>query len=88
MPDELLNADKQKSESLVQALKSLENLKYPDTGERIFSSKCISQIKDIECAPIYCSANESLLLMKHDRDDCKNIGAVLIAACFFIKIFI
>ncbi|XP_028394913.1 uncharacterized protein LOC114519059 [Dendronephthya gigantea] len=78
MPDEILKSYEQKSENLVSVLNTLENLKYSDTGKKVLSSKCLSQLKDINCSPIYCSANESLLLIKHDQDDCKN----LVDKCF------
>ena len=50
----------------------LLNAKYND-GKRIFSDECISQMEEIDCSPMYCSANESQLLIKHDKEDCYQI---------------
>ena len=51
------------------ALKRLRNLRYWDGG-RIFSDSCVSQITEIDCAAIYCSADETELLVKIDSNDC------------------
>ena len=72
MPPDLLENYKKISTSLVKTYNDLRNLKY-DNGERMYSDECISQLEEISCSPLYCSANESQLLIKHDRNDCHQI---------------
>ncbi|XP_046857542.1 uncharacterized protein LOC124450935 [Xenia sp. Carnegie-2017] len=46
---------------LQPALRRLRNQRYRD-GRRIYSDSCVSQITEIDCSAIYCSANETELL--------------------------
>ncbi|XP_046857532.1 uncharacterized protein LOC124450925 [Xenia sp. Carnegie-2017] len=57
---------------LQPALRRLRNQRYRD-GRRIYSDSCVSQITEIDCSAIYCSANETELLVKMDRDDCHQV---------------
>ena len=65
--------DYQKASVKVQkAVTYIRNARYSD-GRRIFSDICASQMTEIECVPIYCSANETELLVKFDKDDCNEL---------------
>ena len=72
MPSDFLESYRKLSTTLVKPYDDLRNFKYDD-GRRFYSDECLSQMKDISCSPLYCSANENQLLIKHDRDDCKKI---------------
>ena len=72
MPPDVLKKYRKSSTKLVKKYDDLRNLKYDD-GKRIFSDECISQMEEIDCFPLYCSANENQLLIKQDRDDCKKV---------------
>ena len=54
------------------ALRRIRSLQYGD-GRRIFSHLCVSRITEIKCAAIYCSATETELLIKMNRDDCHQV---------------
>ncbi|XP_046846171.1 uncharacterized protein LOC124439920 [Xenia sp. Carnegie-2017] len=58
-------------------VQAIRNARYSD-GRKIFSDICASQMTEIECVPIYCSANETELLVKFDKDDCIK----LVHTCF------
>ena len=72
MPSPLLAKYREKSESLSKGFKELENLK-DDNGERVYSSECLSQLEEISCSPLYCSADEKVLLVQHDQEDCHKL---------------
>ena len=44
--------------------------KLEENGERLFSTRCLSLIKDFSCGPLYCSKDEKKLLVEHDYEDC------------------
>ncbi|XP_046846425.1 uncharacterized protein LOC124440139 [Xenia sp. Carnegie-2017] len=70
--------DYQKASVKVQtSLTTIRNARYSD-GRRIFSDICASQMTEIQCVPLYCSANETELLVKFDKDDCNK----LVHTCF------
>ncbi|XP_046846172.1 uncharacterized protein LOC124439922 [Xenia sp. Carnegie-2017] len=70
--------DYQKASVKVQtALTTIRYARYSD-GRRIFSDTCASQMTEIQCVPIYCSANETELLVKFDKNDCNK----LVRVCF------
>ena len=69
MPSQVLANYREKSESLSKTFKTFENLK-DDDGERVFSSDCLSKLEEISCSPLYCSADEEVLLTNHDQEDC------------------
>ncbi|XP_046857535.1 uncharacterized protein LOC124450928 [Xenia sp. Carnegie-2017] len=68
----LLEEYRKTSLGIQPALSRLRNLRYGD-GRRIFSDSCVSQIAEIDCAAIYCSANETKLLVKMDSNDCHHV---------------
>lgn len=72
MPSDILEHYKKTSLDLVQGFKELKDLTYDD-GARMFSDECILQLEDINCSPLYCSANESQLLVRHDQEDCNQM---------------
>ena len=72
MPPDILENYRKLSTSLVETYQEVRDLKYSN-GERIYSDECISQLQEISCSPLYCSADESQLLTKHDQEDCHQI---------------
>ena len=72
MPSDILEDYKKTSLDLVKGFKELKDLKY-DKGARVFSDECILRMEDINCSPLYCSANESQLLLRHDQEDCNQM---------------
>ena len=72
MPRDFLENYRKRSTTLVKTYRQLRKLKYSN-GERFYSDECISQMQEISCSPLYCSADENQLLVKHDREDCHQI---------------
>ena len=72
MSPDFLEGYRKLSTTLVKTYGNLQNLKY-DNGKRMYSDECLSQMKDISCSPLYCSADENQLLIKHDQEDCYQI---------------
>ena len=72
MPPDFLESYRKLSKTFVKTYDDLKKLKYDD-GRRIYSDECVSQMKEIDCSPLYCSEGESQLLIKHDQEDCKKI---------------
>ena len=68
----LLEEYRKTSVRIQPTLRRLRNLRYGDGG-RIFSDSCVSQMTEIDCAAIYCSANETELLVKMDSNDCHQV---------------
>ena len=68
MPADLLKSYKKGSLANVKSFEILE--KYEVNGERLFSTRCLSLIKDFSCGPLYCSKDEKKLLVEHDYEDC------------------
>ena len=69
MPLDFLENYRKLSTTLVKTYDDLRNLKYAD-GKRFYSDECLSQMEEIDCSPLYCSADENQLLIKHDQEDC------------------
>ena len=72
MPPDFLEKYRKLSTMLAETYRQLPNLIY-NNGERLYSDECISQLQEISCSPLYCSADENQLLVKHDREDCHQI---------------
>ena len=68
MPADLLKLYKRLSLAKVKSFKNMEKLE--ENGERLFSTRCLSLIKDFSCRPFYCSKDEKKLLVEHDYEDC------------------
>ena len=68
MPADLLKLYKGTSLSKVKPFENLKKLE--ENGERLFSTRCLSLIKDFSCGPFYCSKDEKKLLIEHDYEDC------------------
>ena len=68
MPADLLKLYKRASLANVKSFENLEKLE--ENGERLFSTRCLSLIKDFNCRPFYCSKDEKKLLVEHDYEDC------------------
>jgi hypothetical protein len=69
MPSEFVESFNETSVNVVEIMNEIRNFRN-DNDERIFSDECISQMLDISCSPLYCSADEKQLLIKYDQDDC------------------
>ena len=65
--------DYQKASVTVQtSLNTIYNMR-DNNGKRVFSDTCASQITQIDCVPMYCSANETELLVNLDKKDCNKL---------------
>lgn len=68
MPLDVFTTYEKDSETLSESFEFFDTFKVD--GKLLFPTDCISKLKDISCVPVYCSADEKRLLVKHDRDDC------------------
>ena len=49
------------------------NLAKLPSDHKLFSQECLTNIKEIFCVNLVCSADEKRVLIKHDIEDCREV---------------
>ena len=65
MPADILSVYRKTSENMKQTIDSLKKSK-------LFSDQCLAKYEDLNCNPVYCSADENNLLVENDQEDCED----------------
>ena len=79
MPSDYLRQYERMSKSLkkhryfehIETARHLNSTNASLNGTLVFSRRCVSILKDIDCAPVYCSADEERILIKYSWETCK-----------------